>query len=986
MKRLSVVVLFIGALVAAALLAWDSFSDSDSGSIDGGIDTLTVETGAAMLPDPGAAAGGTRTVAATEGDEATKEAPSYTRALCGLRGRVIWQDGGAAVADTEVVAFELYLSSFSPTIDEVFARKAPPFSMIRARSRTNAEGCFELTGLHGRAVLALGIGLRTDKAALRIVDRSPIRGQVVNLGDIALLTRGSLTGMVVDGDDKPVQGARIRVLDLPEAMVQYGIAEYEAGGLLLNVAGSVAQVMPTPRWIEEAEALLPFPVAESDAGGRFRIEGVRPGRASVVARRAGKATALRAVRIRSGKHTDIGKFRLRAGKTLRGRFVDEAGEGVAGVQCSAGTMAPMLGMALMRKPVEAATDGTFAMHGLARGDLWLAYRRAEDRPWEAKGPHDAGDEVRVVLRALYGCTLLVRDATDRPVANAQVQISPIAPWPLHGLQAKLDARHVAATKEPGRWRLRYLPTGKYQVGVRAPGLGGTFQDVEITPEDRVVVVRLPIAHEHRFEVVTAAGAAVAGARIYWDIHLSRADHESAKALARNDTPLLLGKTDAKGVLVTDSLEEGASHFVARHPAHALAHSGQQKAHSGRPVRFVMLSSGRVEGRITDHGQPPKTNYTVIAFPKGKSSDFDGMDMPQLTLTAAEGSFLFPHLDPGRWKLVTAPPLGRLGSVKDLLKLDAKTLSSQGEVEVVVIADQTSHAHIELAPPTEARGTASITGTVRAGGKPVVGVVVQATQDETERRTMTGAHGAFRLGDLVAGKHNIEVLRPEGNFPTIWDDDVVVGEGEHTAVHIALAFGTAVLEVVDEAGAPVASLHLYLVKEAAPRARIEVTTGDNGRGKAPDVPAGRYRVDSITWSKGDPIVLTTHIDIDAATDGRVHRLRAVRSVTVRGRIDLDLAGLADAERKLAQGEPPTWLGFAGPAADEWCGVEDSAERRTFEVTAMAPGVWSVYCTEFGLPWKARHKLVVPATDMNNARIVLYPDRPWLQRKLEKQKEK
>lgn len=71
------------------------------------------------------------------------------------------------------------------------------------------------------------------------------------------------------------------------------------------------------------------------------------------------------------------------------------------------------------------------------------------------------------------------------------------------------------------------------------------------------------------------------------------------------------------------------------------------------------------------------------------------------------------------------------------------------------------------------------GTVTRGGSPLAGARVKLTLPGGERTAVTGSDGGFALGDVPAGRHQLQVVTPE-EPPSCDDSSNCLSEPSQTA--------------------------------------------------------------------------------------------------------------------------------------------------------------------------------------------------------------
>ena len=217
MKRTHLLLLLFLGLATGVTYVWWGAGSMDVPS-PGGADPKMVEPGSREragdgVTPPGEVQGGgaERQVIDDSVDGGDQEPPAYRRALSGLRGRLVWASTGEPITNLEVGVGEMWLDAFVPKVEDIagLAKMRSPV-VFRATTRSDADGVFLLKGVHSRAMLILTFGLQTDTAGFRLIDRSPRPGELLDLGDIHVVERGTVTGRILDDSGKPVPGAMNR--------------------------------------------------------------------------------------------------------------------------------------------------------------------------------------------------------------------------------------------------------------------------------------------------------------------------------------------------------------------------------------------------------------------------------------------------------------------------------------------------------------------------------------------------------------------------------------------------------------------------------------------------------------------------------------------------------------------------------------------------------------------------------------------------------
>src|SRR6185369_4685336 len=150
--------------------------------------------------------------AAPDAQRARPAPESYVKALSGIRGRLVEQDG-TPIAGTKVELYELKLEPVLSSAADYF--NALPEDLGRfdvSASKSGEDGVFHLDGALVDTLHLLAVDFGGMRPTFRVVDVSLERGVLVDLGDVVVAPALTLTGKVVDDEGAPVAGARVRAI------------------------------------------------------------------------------------------------------------------------------------------------------------------------------------------------------------------------------------------------------------------------------------------------------------------------------------------------------------------------------------------------------------------------------------------------------------------------------------------------------------------------------------------------------------------------------------------------------------------------------------------------------------------------------------------------------------------------------------------------------------------------------------------------------
>jgi len=577
----------------------------------------------------------------------------------------------------------------------------------RVEAVTDEKGRFRLegvaTGLHTLSAAARGFG--------RARRPSIVAGRSV---DLTLLPGGSIVGLVLSSDGRPVAGALVRIepeaprmggtapLEKTDPAGRFEVVGLEAGtyrviarhdrfapgvlaGVLLERAGEVQADVVLERGVPVTGRLVgasELPVAgrasidelggsrtprslsdvlraEAGEDGVFRIEGVPAGSHVLVATAPGHSTQRVDVQVRPKDGlADLGDVFLETGLVIRGRVSDKDGSPIADAQIRG-----FQPRTFATSPAEARSeaDGTFAIGGLAPG----GYRLIASAPGygSVDKPAEAGaEDVELVLRPAGEIAGQVVDEAGRPIEAFRVSAQPASRESGRIVMMGHDGRSFADSA--GRFVLEEVAEGTYVVQATAPDrASASASDVKVTGGGTTNVgpLRLAAGATVRGSVVDPNDAPIAGATV------------SVHGPGRSFSPFGAGPqamTDSAGAFELKGVPTGTLEVVASHPQFAEGRVAVEvdPAQGPAEARVVLTQGGRVEGSVRkrDGTGVPGTYVRVSAVRPG---GFPGPG-PEMIPTAADGSFLVEHVPAGRAMVIL---LNRSG--------DSYTSAQSKEVEV-----------------------------------------------------------------------------------------------------------------------------------------------------------------------------------------------------------------------------------------------------------------------------------------------------------------
>jgi len=441
--------------------------------------------------------------------------------------------------------------------------------------------------------------------------------------------------------------------------------------------------------------------------------------------------------------------------------------------------------------------GRVALDGLPLAE---SFRIPVEKPGFLKTTSDeiaVGAEATVELRrseaSVHGKVLT---ADDRPVSNAIVRLRPGEAADFDELESAA-ARAYATSDENGAFAFADLSAGSYVTGFSDKCDSASSPCVEFdleVGEDREVILRLPPASQvtgRVYDVATGKGVEgallwgypIGGTRSLSELNAVPADAvRSGKdgtfrlsVQARFDGDGSIGFRLPDGWVPVDESFPAAIYLQNLAGRDSLVRDLRVEA--GVSLSGVVLRAdertpvrdAKVRGRAVDHG-PGSTNFSAEAT------------------ASADGTFSMA-VPPGR-TIELSTTFGRSHAEQ------AVAIPPDGEPEAARLVLQEY---------------ASVTGCVRAGGKPVEGVMVGCVDDSGRvnwggflDRAVTRSNGFYEILAVKAGNVRIG-LSPQGaaarNFRMPEPKGVTLAPGERGAVDFDLDWGSVIEGVVTEFDGP-----------------------------------------------------------------------------------------------------------------------------------------------------------------------------------------
>lgn len=590
---------------------------------------------------------------------------------------------------------------------------------------------------------------------------------------VALRRTAALAGRVVDGEERPVAGARVAVA-WPNYLPDYGtqfrlgdrareVTRTDAGGSF-EVAGepgaaeirveAAGFVVPEPVTVEvggagpgeeiwivlergavlagrvttlDGEPLSPVRVSVggaagfSDGEGRYRLEGVAPGAWLAVAWHGDLDPLTEELQIEAGVNRHDWIFP--PGARVAGHVRNEHGERVVGAKV---TLARRSEAAPREYRTLSDLDGGFAFPRVAAGRYELETSRRGYAPSPVVGPIDVGD------RALEGLELVLP-----PGARVVGRIEGLEPWQWAAVVVEAESSGRTATglvDHAGGYEIADLAPGPWQLTASLEGGRRVARAVAVIETDRRVAEQ---------DLVFGGGLALSGLALYDDWPLEGALVSVREAQSGDERSVTTG---FDGRFELRDLAPGAYRLGLVHPAEALIHAETLRLVADREVR-IELAPASVEGLVLDSEEARPLANALVNLVRDEGSGAAAGSVA--TTTGADGSFALPRVPPANYRLAVSKD----GYAPRELRLDVGAGVQIGGLEVrldptdglwlVVRTDRgRTPSHVEIRA-------------FDAAGRPVVA-----------RARAVGPQGEVHLADLPPGRLRLLVGAAEAALTEI----------------------------------------------------------------------------------------------------------------------------------------------------------------------------------------------------------------------------
>jgi len=618
--------------------------------------------------------------------------------------------------------------------------------------QTDAQGRFRIRGVLPRGGhLALGVAFEKPDRVHRVgrwyADELAAE---THLGDIRMRGGERVRGVVVDANDRPVQGAWVR---FPNVEMDQAVRRFDRGA-----TGTTATTGP------DGKFEIPSAVPSGMQPVYLRCNGYRPQGPGKVFLAPGRDAMLR--------------LSMVGNPTIEGLVTDAGGKPVAGISVSAA----LPGKNITVGGGKSGRDGRFVVrrwnsqHAKKTDtvELWFGSDGTVVPPTGARSARWGERNLAVMAgRARTVEVVVVRKRDGKPVTDFGVICSAI--FPHRGREAAAGDRtfRLSGHHPDGRLVVDKVWPGKNQIQIlpRDPRLlASDVVRFVLTEKNDSVRVELDPARAVTVEIVDPRGQPVAGSRIE-AVEVDEKDSEPIDEV-NWESLLARGRTDQAGrvklyvptrlVALTVQVS-GRSHL-------ATLVKDQRIPPGDRPLRLTVRDGARLRGTLT----PKDLVVPGVGLMLQGDDAWHRYPRQEHKLLAVEpdGSFDLRHLPPGQWNVhlqfgdeIREPALAKV------------ELVDGGEVAV----DLDASAHT----PAKLTGKVLVAGRVPDG---VAAISLYPAQGMIVDTSIVAGDGTFTMVDLPAGRYRLGLRTSvDGSFQCFLDPEwfrIEPGKATHRVFDLA----------------------------------------------------------------------------------------------------------------------------------------------------------------------------------------------------------
>ena len=728
-------------------------------------------------------------------------------------------------------------------------------SSIHRQVTTDSDGLYRIGGVPAGIYRLSGFsnGFSPASADPVVVNG---RGETQEV-ELQLGEGRTVTGVVLDADSRPVEGATVSP---NRGLLSANLMEIESGNATDTSDGT-----------------------RTNAQGEFRLTGFEENLSSVVVRGAGFATQRPSVPS-SGEDLVV---HLERSLRFSGKVVGPDGKPVAGAEVrldrkNDSDMGNFVGG--MRRSTESDADGSFEITGLTAGDYAIQSYAPLGQLIDA--PLALADDVSgmtINLEPARHLVVSVSNPSGEPVAEASVSVRNAGSSGSWG-DMEFEVSHEESTDEEngestrtrssimspgfrgttdafGRAVLYGVPKGSYDITVSADGYADSTSSLERVDDAQKEDVVLPEASQLIVFAMTPQEVALPGV----DIYLKPLDREGEVLSQTSDTtgravwPRLESGRYEAGYREASAEVSGGMVFSfgggapkkTLHPVEQVDVQGSDRTELILKIEDLSLATVIV----TRNGSPVGGVEAWLEKPQ-RGPGPGGMDMnrPKGNSTNADGRALLDPKEPGKYILVV-----RGGRQAPQVRTDVELVIGQQEFKVEIpgatvvgnlFADDRPKVGASLTLERDTSGEENATRTqgiaimmVDNGDGPVMEM---ASGNASDASAVSDGKGDFRFVDVPAGNWVVK-CRANG-FERWTSDPFTVGEGKdvdlgtHRLRKGASISGSDASYDPDVTGRSMFGPNSLIMVRDAEGGMVDICmTGEDGRYAFKDLAPGSYTV-------------------------------------------------------------------------------------------------------------------------------------------------
>ena len=574
--------------------------------------------------------------------------------LAQIKGRLIEADGSPAGG--------LTVDLLGATVVAVLGEGHQPLpsdGLLVGSATSGEDGRFSFDGVLGEGFHGLSIDSGGPRATFRVVEQTPVFGEVTDLGDITLEPYGTVVGTVIDEDGDPVAGARVRFAIVPDFIMGSGALDVREDTAIWAGEGAGEIVLDFAKRVTDLIERLPVSTGTTDAEGVFRVEGVPLGLvAGGVDRDGHVGSVIPQFELRAGEH-DVGEVELLFGREITARVSTTSGEPVENADVMIGVKHPVLPVGFLQPALPLDSVGEARVAHLPEDGTPIAIARRTDSEDWTSATATSGDHVDVTLKDAPPLLVRVQDDGGSPLSGAVIGAVPASGGFFdlsRNMRSILSDEPVALESEevePGLYAIDHLTVGLWTVRAEVPGYGfGTADHEHTGAGESTMTIACQAAQELRVHVTDAStGSALENVHVV----LMNMDVSDRRALGS-------GWSDAAGMAQLELLQAPKERvalpnvwmpgnrgylLLCTHPR--FGRKSTTVRDFEQTVNVALEPPASLSGHVTWNGLPPGVRYMVVLV-GGNEADRT-ISEPRFALTDSDGHYRVGGLGAGTYEFV-----------------------------------------------------------------------------------------------------------------------------------------------------------------------------------------------------------------------------------------------------------------------------------------------------------------------------------------------